>query len=202
MKLYTSSCYNPFFIDIGAKTYELENIHFFDSDGVICSSGRGWFGSNNYFRNGLEIAVDVFVKKKPDFSLSVAFLLSTGEKSWATNKTRYELYIPAAVVGLKAPTISEISRSKRYYIVTWESNIQGVFCTAWRYVDATLSAVEHEINEVGETIKSLYQSHFDELPELLKRLQKLEKERQKAIFDIEQITPESILNEYTGRYNG
>lgn len=196
MKLYTSSCYNPFFIDIGAKTYELENIHFFDSDGVICSSGRGWFGSNNHFRNGLEIAVDCILKRKADYTAKTAFLLASAEKSWVTGKSRYELYIPAAVVGLKAPTISEIAQSKRYFIIEWGSDIPGVFCTKWRYVDITLSAVEHEINEVGEKIKHLYQSHFDEMPELIKRLQKLEKERQKAIFDIEQIKPESILAEF------
>lgn len=196
MKLYTQSCYNPFFVEVGGKAHEINNIHFFDSDGVICSTGHGWFGSNNYFRDGLEIAVDCIVKRNVDYTTKTAFLVASSEKSWATGKTRYALYIPAAVVGVKTPTINRPRHSIRYFIVEWKTDVQGVFCTTWRWVDAALSVIEGEINEIGEEIKSLFQDKFSKLPELLKRLQKLEKQRKRELEAMEQITPESILIEY------
>lgn len=194
MRLYTESFYNPFFVDIGDKFHEIEKIHFFDSVGVICSTRCGWFGSNNHFRNGLEIPVDVVSKRKPDFSLSTAFLLSTGEKSWATNKNRYELYIPAAVVGLKEPKAKR-SENSRYFLVSWETNIEGVFVDQCEWIDENLKPIEERIKHIGEKMSTLY-SDFYMLPEMIKELQTLEKQRQKALFDMTQIQPETILAKF------
>lgn len=72
MKLYrTAKWYNPFSIDVNNKSYELCDIVFFDKDGVICRTNRGWFESgistNNKF-DYLEIPGDVKKKIKVDFN--------------------------------------------------------------------------------------------------------------------------------------
>ena len=197
MKLYTESCYNPFFIDVNNKQYELNKIHFFDENGVICSTGCGWFGSNNYFRKGLEIDVECIVKRKADFAADVAFLLPSEnkEKSWYSNRAYYEIYIPAAVVGLKQPTTKKPQPNARYYIVSWKSDIDGVTVDKWEWIDENLRPIEKRIKEIGEAMSKLF-SDFSHLPEMIKELQRLEKQRQKALFEMEQITPEAILTKY------
>lgn len=39
----SSSWYNPFFLD----DREIKNIFIFNKSGILCDTGRGWFGSNN-----------------------------------------------------------------------------------------------------------------------------------------------------------
>ena len=74
MELYkTAKWYNPFSINVNNKSYELCDIVFFDKDGVICRTDRGWFTSgistNNDF-DRLEIPGDV-KKKIKVFKLSI-----------------------------------------------------------------------------------------------------------------------------------
>ena len=197
MKLYRESFYNPFFIDVNGKKHEINKIHFFDENGVICSTSCGWFGNNNCFRNGLEIDAECFIKRKADFTANFAFLLPSEkkEKSWYNNLSYYEIYIPAAVVGLKQPTAKKPYPEARYYIVLWKSDIDGVTVDQWEWIDEKLRPIEKRINEIGDAMSKLY-IDFSHLPEMIKELQKLEKQRKKALFEMEQITPESILAKY------
>lgn len=43
--------YNPFQIEVNDKWYELKDIVFYDSEGIVIQQGRGWFGSNNDLNN-------------------------------------------------------------------------------------------------------------------------------------------------------
>ena len=203
MKLYRESFYNPFFIDVNGKKYEINKIHFFDEKGVICSTSCGWFGSNNYFKNGLEIDVECFIKRKADFNANFAFLLPSEnkEKSWYSNLLLHEIYIPSAAVGLKDPTACKLTLKSRYVILYWKSDIDGVTVDRWEWIDEKLRPIEKRIREIGESISKLYED-FSHLPEMLKELQKLEKQRQKALLEMEQITPESVLAKYKRREGG
>lgn len=200
MKLYKESFYNPFFIDVNGKKYEINKIRFFDENGVICSTSCGWFGNNNCFRNGLEIDVECFIKRKADFNANFAFLLQSEnkEKSWYSNRAYYEIYIPSAVVGLKQPIAKKPYPKSRYYVVSWESDIDGVTVDKWEWIDEKLRPIEKRIKEIGESISKLYED-FSHLPEMIKELQKLEKQRQKALIEMEQITPEIVLAKYKRR---
>ena len=92
MKLYTSRYYNPFFIDLGAKSYEISNILFYDEVGVVCSTGHGWFGSGNNNFNVFTIDADCVMKRKIDFNSETPFIVADGKD--ILNKTKYALYIP------------------------------------------------------------------------------------------------------------
>ena len=120
------------------------------------------------------------------------------KKSWYSNRAYYEIYIPAAVVGLKQPTAKKPYPKSRYYVVLWKSDIDGVTVDKWEWIDEKLRPIEKRIKEIGESISKLYED-FSHLPEMIKELQKLEKQRQKALLEMEQITPESILAKYKRR---
>lgn len=199
MKLKKARCYNPFFVDMGAKCYELNNIHFFDKSGVICSTGHGWFSTtNNEFKCGLELDIDCVIKRKVDFDIDCAFILPSRDNdsiSWYTNKKLYELYIPAAAVGLKLSKAQK-SYNNHCFIVSWLSNINGVIVDKWHFIDENLSKIEDQINAIGKEINTLYQDRFSKLPELLKELSKLEKARKIELEKMDKITSEEILQQY------
>lgn len=97
MKLYrTATFYNPFSIDVNGKSYELADIVFFDKDGVICRTNRGWFMSgittNNDF-NILEIPGDVKKKIKVDFNEKQAFVVRAEGRCGLAD---HALYIPSS----------------------------------------------------------------------------------------------------------
>ena len=55
MELYkTAKWYNPFSIDVNDKSYELGDIIFFDKDGEICCTDRGWFTSGITINNNFD----------------------------------------------------------------------------------------------------------------------------------------------------
>ena len=191
MKLYTSRYYNPFFIDLGAKSYEISNILFYDEVGVVCSTGHGWFGSGNNNFNVFTIDADCVLKRKIDFNSKTPFIVADGKD--ILNKTKYALYIPKSVIGLKSPVA--INRG-RHFVVRWTSNMNGVEVEKWHFIDAELTEVENRINEVGEKISHLYSNSFSELDVLVKELNSLRKKREKTLNGMLTVKEEDVLKFY------
>lgn len=198
MKLIKESCYNPFFTDIGNKRYEISNIVFFDRSGIICETGRGWFasengGSNNDLKNGFELPTECTIKRKADFSADSAFIIKHDEEGWAYSKSRYALYIPAAVVGLKTPTVCRPDWDKTHFELTYKSDIPGVCVSVWHFVDAPLKLVTEKIRKVGKTLSRIYRASPESLEAAIKELSALKREYAKEYAKMLAITPEEIL---------
>lgn len=191
MKLYTTRYYNPFFIDLSEKSYEISNILFYDEVGVICSTGHGWFGSGNNNFNVFTIDADCALKRKVDFNSKTPFIVADGKD--ILNKTRYALYIPKSVIGLKSPVAMNRGR---HFVVRWTSDMDGVAVEKWHFIDAELTEVEHRINEVGEKISHLYSNSFSELDELVKELNSLRKKREKAMNGMLTVKEEDVIKFY------
>lgn len=194
MKLYRRAhWFNPFYIDVNEKRYELKDIHIFDKEGIICSANRGWFGGSDNTSAGLIFDVPCFLKRKVDFNLNIAFIISVGEKNY-DNSLSAELYIPAEVLGLKEPII--IKRTSTYFIIKWETQIKEVYCEAYHYVDEHLSRIENKISAVGEKISHLYGKAYEDLPRCIDVLKMLQEERNEEIKRISNITNDEILSKY------
>ncbi len=177
MLLFTESCYNPFFTNVNGRTYEIDKIHFFDDNGIICTNNCGWFGSNNNHRKGLSLPCDCVVKRKPDFTLEGAFILPGNEKSWYKNQTRYELYIRAAVVGLKAPTYKKQNDGRAYYI-DYKSDIEGVFVSVYCPLDKELVEIEMRMQKLLENMR-IYSIKPERLEAFSRDFNKIKREWQK-----------------------
>ncbi len=196
MKLYrTAKWYNPFSIDVNGKTYELGDIIFFDKDGEICRTDRGWFESgitsNNNF-DYLEIPGDVKRKTKVDFSEKQAFVVHVERYGLAT----YALYIPSSFVGLSAPTAVRSTMADHHWEITWKTNIEGVSITKWHFVDGQSQEIVKQINQIGQDIARLWGDTAKALPKLIEQLQQKKDELDKATERALAITADAILGNY------
>ena len=185
--------FNPFYVDVNEKRYELKDIHIFDKEGIICSANRGWFGGSDNTSAGLIFDVPCVLKRKADFNLNTAFIISTGEKNY-DNSLSAELYIPAEAIGLKEPVVKK--RTDRYFVICWETQIKEVYCEAYHYIDEHLANIEQKISAVGEKISHFWYKAYEDLPSCIDVLNKLQDERNEEIKRISEIADEEILSKY------
>lgn len=196
MKLYkTAKWYNPFTIDVNGKSYELSDIVFFDKDGGICRTDRGWFTSgistNNDF-DKLEIPGDVKKKTKVDFNEKQAFVVRVEKYGMST----YALYVPSSFVGLSAPTAVRSTMADHHWEITWKTNIEGVSITKWHFVNGQSQEIVKQINQIGQDIARLWDDTAKALPKLIEQLQQKKNELDKATERALAITADSVLKNY------
>lgn len=197
MKLYrTAKWYNPFSIDVNNKSYELCDIVFFDKDGVICRTNRGWFESgitsNNNF-DYLEIPGDVKKKIKVDFNEKQAFVVRAEEPCGLAD---HALYIPSSFVELSAPTAVRSTMADHHWEITWKTNIDGVSITKWHFVDGQSQEIVKQINQIGENIARLWGDTAKALPKLIEQLQQKKDELDKSTERALAITADAVLKNY------
>ena len=197
MELYrTAKWYNPFSIDVNNKSYELCDIVFFDKDGVICRTNRGWFESgitsNNKF-DILEIPGDVKKKIKVDFNEKQAFVVRAERPCGLAD---HVLYIPSSSVGLSAPTAVRSTMADHHWEITWKTNIDGVSITKWHFVDGQSREIVKQINQIGEDIARLWGDTTKALPKLIEQLQQKKDELDKATERELAITADDVLRNY------
>ena len=197
MKLYrTAKFYNPFSIDVNGKSYELCDIAFFDKDGVICRTNRGWFESgitsNNKF-DYLEIPGDVKKKIKVDFNEKQAFVVRAEEPCGLAD---HVLYIPSSFVKLSAPTAVRSTMADHHWEITWKTNIDGVSITKWHFVDGQSQEIVKQINQIGQNIARLWGDTAKALPKLIEQLQQKKDELDKATERALAITADAVLRNY------
>lgn len=153
MFLYAISCYNPFFIGIKDKSYEIDTISVFENGMIIARESKGWFGSNNNCRgsDGLEIDCDCVKKNKVDLNCETAFIV----RSKCEHETRYDLYIPNYAVKLGEPV----------YIKEYDTMIGEFICSTindkikFHRVKNCCPAIKEQnddYNKVVETLKRAY----------------------------------------------
>lgn len=197
MELYkTAKWYNPFSIDVNNKSYELCDIVFFDKNGVICRTDRGWFTSgistnNNFDR--LEIPGNVKKKIKVDFNEKQAFVVRAEGPCGLAD---HVLYIPSSSVGLSAPTAVRSTMADHHWEITWKTNIDGVSITKWHFVDGQSREIVKQINQIGEDIARLWGDTTKALPKFIEQLQQKKDELDKATERELAITADAVLENY------
>lgn len=202
MKLISESGYNPFFIDVGNKRYELNNILIYDKDGIICATNKGWFGCGDRRIKDLELPTNCIVKRKEDFMLNCAFLVKSpvnpynDSKSWYSGLPYYSLYIPAAVIGLKEPTAKRYNIDLRHFEITFETAFEGVYIYFWHFVDEELQPFNDRLSKIGDNLKCLYKPTPVLLQATMSELQEIQAEYNKAYKKMLAITAEDVLKNY------
>lgn len=154
MKLYTESYYNPYFIDINGKQYEIGTIHVFDKNGSLMFCNQGWFGSNNNCRN-LEIDGECVRKNTVNFECKTAFIVKMdGSESWYTNKSRYALYLPAEYLDMEEPSYHKEMNGTMHVKTMKSRKYPTVVFTENKFVDRELYNIYNQMKDISGKISS------------------------------------------------
>lgn len=86
----TNTWYNPLYVQVKDTGYRLNNILFYNDNGVVYQTGCGWFNSNSLFNVILSTTKQIKRKIKIDFSKNEPFII----KSNCSYEVVYDLYFP------------------------------------------------------------------------------------------------------------
>ena len=193
MKLYTHPYYNPFFVKIKEKEYQINSITVFDTSGELAENGRGWFGSNNYVKE-LDLDVECVLKRKVDYTMKDAFIVSHPTPH---GETRYDLYIPNSVVNLTTPKYERIYSGQAIKETIASINVSEVFFEKIYWLNSDVKVIEGKIMEIGKDISTLYSDKYSKLPEYISQLTALNEELTRAIT----IMNETPIEEHLKKFN-
>lgn len=87
----TNPYWNPMTIMVDGKGYALNNIVFYNKDGIVCQTNCGWF--DDYNENKVELITSKDIKRctKLNFTKGIPFIKKDIEHSY---DSRYILYLP------------------------------------------------------------------------------------------------------------
>ena len=193
MKLYTHPYYNPFFVKIKEKEYQINSITVFDTSGELASNGRGWFGSNNYVKE-LILDVECVLKRKVDYAMKDAFIVSHPTPH---GETRYDLYIPNSVVNHTSPKYEKIYSGQAIKETIASINVNEVLFERIYWINNDVKVIESKISEVGKEISNLYSEKYAKLPEYIHQLNVLHEELVKATA----VMNETPIEEHLKKFN-
>ena len=100
MEIRQIGCYRPYPIVVNGKGYYVSNIRLYNEDGIVTSTGRGWFERKGYPTDieNIELPVEeIKLRRKPKFDGVVFAML---HKDNLLNETEAELYIPCDMLGI------------------------------------------------------------------------------------------------------
>lgn len=187
MLLYTTSAwYNPYHVDIetekNLKSYRINDIHIFNKDGVVISSGRGWVGHGNNTVPSVTLPCDCVVKRSTQYEKMYkerkAFISNFSDKNVG------ELYIPDTIVNIVS---TRDSKSMKHLCRTYTTNIDG-----WEFyedisLDIHLLHIRCKISEIGDHLISSYGDDNNILSEIDRNLAELKELRDEYAKEIEWI---------------
>ena len=192
MKLYTHPYYNPFFVKIKEKEYQINSITVFDTSGELASNGRGWFGSNNYVKE-LTLDVECVLKRKVDYTMKDAFIVSHPTPH---GETRYDLYLPNSVVNLTTPKYERVYSGGAICETIKSINYTEIVFENFYWINMDVKVLESKITELGKSISNLYGDKYDELPKYLEQLKELNEQRIDAIARMNSTSIEEHLKKF------
>lgn len=163
MEIRQNSLYRHYSIRVNGKWYYVGNIHLYGEDGIVTSTGCGWFQRKEWHTDiqSIELPVEeIRLRRKPKFDGVVFVIL---HKDNLLNETKAELYIPCDMLGIRF-TCNKLDKGtwqvRKVYDGEQEIHIeQYVFS-----VDGKLKDIRAEYDKLYKDLESyMLISHSDEI---------------------------------------
>lgn len=193
MKLYTHPYYNPYFVKVRDKEYQINSITVFDTSGELAEVPRGWFGSNNYTKE-LSLDVECVVKRKVDYNMKDAFIISHPTPH---GETRYDLYIPNSVVNLTSPKYERVYSGQAIKETIQSINFSEIYFESFYWINGKVKTIENQIMELGKKISTIYSDKYDNLPGYIEQLSKLTADLSEAVTNMNETPIEEHLSRFS-----
>lgn len=193
LKLIKTPLWNPLTVYLDSGSYPLNNIVFYNEDGIVMNVGKGWFGQNSF---GVTIATSKPCKRKikVNFSKNETFVIKSDD---CTYDKRYDLYVPINDIMITTTYTKDIIgiRANHKFV-----DLNDHECIWSEYVK-TFYTMKYDITEkfVAESKKleklscgNIPQNEFDTI---IQNLKQLYDKYQKVLHDIENYTVEDYFKE-------
>lgn len=143
----TYNWYRPYTVVASGKTYLLENIHFYDDNGIVVSSGGGWLQSiHGRDIKEIELDVDKVIRRNKEKFDGEVFGLTF--RSY--NETRLVLYIPIDMLNIKYDCKRKMYGDKVYECYRGD---QGIYLTKYvESLDTKLRLVKNDYSALYDSI--------------------------------------------------
>ena len=191
MEIRQDVCYRPYSVVVNGRGYYLNNIRFYNEDGVVVSSGSGWLERKGYPTDikSIELPVEeIKLRRKPKFDGVVFAMLHKDD----FNDTRAELYIPCDMLGIRFvcnKLEKGIWQVRKVYDGEQEIHIeQYVFS-----VDGKLTDIRAEYDKLHEDSESyMFISNSDKIVSNLDRMRELAEDYKTELARLNSLTIDDI----------
>lgn len=191
MEIRQDVCYRPYSVVVNGRGYYLDNIHFYNEDGVVVSSGCGWLERKGYPTDikSIELPVEeIKLRRKPKFDGVVFAMLHKDD----FNDTRAELYIPCDMLGVRFvcnKLEKGIWQVRKVYDGEQEIHIeQYVFS-----VDGKLTDIRAEYDKLHKDSESyMFISNSDKIVSNLDRMRELAEDYKTELARLNSLTIDDI----------
>jgi hypothetical protein len=143
----TANWYRPYTVVASGKEYLLENIHFYDENGIVASSGGGWLQNiNGMDIKEIELPVDKVIRRnKKKFDGEVF-----GITYRSYNETRLVLYIPIEMFHIEYDCKRKMYGDRIYECYKGDYNI---YLTKYvESLDANLRLIQNDYSALYESV--------------------------------------------------
>lgn len=174
----TTNWYRPYTAVASGKEYILENIKFYDADGVVVSSGNGWFQDiRGLDIKKIELPIDKITRRNKEKFDGEVFGLTFR----SFNETRLILYIPISMLNVKYDCKRKMHGDRIYECYTGD---QGIYLTKYvESLDKNLKVVKDDYSALYESV-GLYEMTRNpdgtiwHLKQMIETIEKFKIERQ------------------------
>lgn len=190
MEIRQNGFYRPYPIRVNGKWYYVSNIHLYNEDGIVTSTGWGWFERKRYYEDieSIELPVEeIKLRRKPKFDGVVFAML---HKDWG--ETKAELYIPCDMLGIRF-TCNKLDKGtwqvRKVYDGEQEIHIeQYVFS-----IDGKLTDIRAEYDKLYKDSESYRLiSYSDEIVSNLNKMRELAEDYRVELARLNNLTIDDI----------
>ena len=184
--------YRPYKYD----KYIIKNIKFYDENGIVIEVGSGWLENNNKDLDYVKLNIDeIQLKRKEDFSIKGAFMISKGKDF--SDELGADLYINIELVNLKFGGYKkEYDNIRKYYVGSDYDNQTFEVSSNVKWLKENWYKYQAIVQENAKKLENIYyDTTIDEVAECVKNIKKYADKMFKERQIIESYSIEDYLKE-------
>lgn len=145
--------YNPFYIE----GRQVKNIYFYNESGIVCETGRGWFGNNNGM--GSMYIGETIRKAKFNPAAKCNFWIPVAAESYETDKCcNVYLYVDGKDITCERLPDTQSDGVCKAWIDHWQHfavNIHGIKKQIEKYTGNEKTAFGRKVDKMEKTFKDM-----------------------------------------------
>lgn len=173
--------------------YKIKRINFYDENGIIISNESGWLENNREDLHYISLDInDIPLKRKEDFSIKGAFIISCGKNY--VNQLEAELYINIKLVDLRFNGyVKEYDNIRKQYVgVDFDKQPFQIYENV-KWLKGQWYEYREKVEEYAKKLQSItFDTTIDELEECVKQI----REYGKKMFKEKQRIDDYSLKDY------